>query len=61
MMEFKRCLDQAIIRFRKARRTTENIEILHDIINLLVSKDLESHKLFRIGIDEFYLLWCNAQ
>ena len=59
--EFKQLLQSHIQRFRRSKKITEDIELLHDIIDMLLNKDIDSRQSFRIGIDEFYLLWQNAQ
>jgi len=40
--EFKQLLQSHIQRFRRSKKITEDIELLHDIIDMLLNKDIDS-------------------
>jgi len=61
MLEFKRILDAQFAFFRRRRLITYDLEMLHDVIEELLQKDLDSKQKFRISIEEYFMLWEAAQ
>ncbi|CDW84754.1 UNKNOWN [Stylonychia lemnae] len=60
MVEFKRNLDVQMIFMRKRKLITPNMDQIYDYIDVLLDKDMRSNMRYRIGLNEFMVLWQNA-
>ena len=49
-----------MIIYRKKKRISQNLDLIYEYIDILLKKDISSKDSYRIGIDEFYVLWQNA-
>lgn len=45
---------------RKRKRVTPKMESIYDYIDVLLNKDIRSREKYRIGLNEFMVLWQNA-
>eukprot|EP00347_Sterkiella_histriomuscorum_P015803 403355623 len=60
IIEFKRTLDLQMSFMRKRKRITHQMEQIYDYIDVLLNKDMHSRERYRIGLNEFMVLWQNA-